>query len=234
MGRPERPVDRTVPAVAALADFLRERKALANLTYTEMAAKTKGLPSAATLKRAASGVYVPEQSTLRAFVIATFTDSDWRNDHYRAVGRTADELWVRARRAARAPYYLDKAPDPTLISTRADLSRALRDLWVWSGCPSPLAMEQIAGTGELPHTTVRRIIEGRTLPASTHQAVGFLFVCRMIGPAPASEDENKHWIEALMRIGFSTEEEFIVASDKFLGNFEAKYPSGRPVVKSAA
>lgn len=231
MGRPEKPVDRTVPAVAALADFLRERKALAGLTYAEMAAKTKGLPSAATLKRAASGVYVPERDTLRAFVIVTFTDSDRHNDHYMTIGRTAEELWVRARRAVRAPYYLDKAPDPTLISTRADLCRALRDLWVWAGCPSLLAMEQTAGTGELPRTTVRRVIEGRTLPASTHQAIVFLFVCRIFGSAPTKDGENQHWIEALIRIGFSTEEDFIVASDKFVENFEAKH-SRRMIIQS--
>ncbi|MEV7374695.1 hypothetical protein AB0O51_27920 [Streptomyces sp. NPDC090301] len=37
MGRPERPVNRAVPARAKLADFLRSRKAKAGLTYEQMA-----------------------------------------------------------------------------------------------------------------------------------------------------------------------------------------------------
>lgn len=58
MGRPEKPVDRTVPARAKLADFLRDRKTAVSLTHQQMSDLMNGSPSKATFERAASGASV--------------------------------------------------------------------------------------------------------------------------------------------------------------------------------
>ncbi|MEU5247377.1 helix-turn-helix domain-containing protein [Streptomyces asoensis] len=179
MGRPEKAVDRTVPARAKLADFLRDRKSAAGLTYEEMAkfSQTKGAPSKATLERAASGVTVPSMETVEAFITVTTTEEE------EFAGNLADslnhglELWIRARRATRAPYYVHKAPDPELISTVSDLSRYLRHQHVWAGCPTPGEMQRMSGPGLLPISTARRIINGDTLPVDAHQAIAFLSAC---------------------------------------------------------
>ncbi|WP_105974940.1 helix-turn-helix domain-containing protein [Streptomyces geranii] len=193
MGRPEKPVDRTVPARAKLAVFLRRRKADADLTYEQMAEKTNGLPSKATFERAASGVTVPSWDTVAAFVTVTTTAQVWLMSTSDPMVR-AKKLWVCARRATRAPYYVHKAPDPRLISIPADLSRALRHQHIWAGCPSPGEMERMSGPGELPATTTRRIIAGDILPVDPKQAIAFLKACDVLTHA-----DLKAWLAAAIR-----------------------------------
>ncbi|MFF6779291.1 hypothetical protein ACFY8W_37865 [Streptomyces sp. NPDC012637] len=60
------------------------------------------------------------------------------------------ELWIRARRATRAPYDVHKAPDPAFIFSRADLSRALRRQHIWAGYLPPGERQRIAGSWSLP------------------------------------------------------------------------------------
>jgi hypothetical protein len=193
MGRPEKPVDRTVPASAKLADFLRRRKADADLTYEQMAEKMNGLPSKATFERAASGASVPSWDTVIAFVTATTTAQVWLMSTSDPMVR-AKKLWVCARRATRAPYYVHKAPNPHLISTPADLSRALRHQHIWAGYPSPGEMERMAGPGELPATTTRRIIAGDILPVDPLQAIAFLKACDVLARA-----DLESWLDAAIR-----------------------------------
>jgi transcriptional regulator with XRE-family HTH domain len=177
MARPEEPVDRTVPARAELADFLRARRARAGLTYREMSRLTNGMPSKTTLERAASGAGDPALKTVETYVELTMTKEEEFDGGIGAATDQARNLWIKARRATRAPYYLHKAPDPTLIGCRADFSRALRDQHVWAGYPSPGEMERMSGPGELPRSTTRRIIQGRTLPVTATQAIAFLKAC---------------------------------------------------------
>ena len=179
MGRPEKPVDRTVPARAKLAGFLRDRKAAADLTYEAMAKllQVQDPPSKATLERAASGVTVPSWATVEAFVVVTPTGEE---KFVGGLGAAMDhglELWIRARRATRAPYHVYKAPDPNLVSSAADLSRALRHQHVWAGYPTPGEMQRMSGPGQLPTSTTRRIIKGETLPVDPQQAIAFLNAC---------------------------------------------------------
>ncbi len=197
MGRPEKPVDRTVPARAKLADFLRDRKAAANLTYREMSEITDGAPSKATLERAASGASVPLWETVRAFVLVTMVEEEEPESIFAAPPAMArgKELWIRARRATRAPYYIHKAPDPALISSKADLSRALRHQHVWAGYPTPGEMERMSGPGELPSSTTRRIIEGTTLPVDPIQILAFLNACYVLTPAGLEP-----WLAATVRV----------------------------------
>ncbi|MBB4796286.1 transcriptional regulator with XRE-family HTH domain [Streptomyces nodosus] len=192
MGRPENPVDRTVPARAQLADFLRERRSAAGLTYSQMAKVVGGQPSAATFERAASGTIVPSLETIRDFIIATTTEKEsFGPGPALARGR---ELWIQVRRATRAPYYVCKAPDPTLVSDTAGFLRALRHQHVWMGYPTPGVMERMSGPGMLPRTTTRRIIDGDTLPVDPQQAVAFLKACYVI-----DETELGLWLAAAVR-----------------------------------
>ncbi|MFC8818994.1 helix-turn-helix domain-containing protein [Streptomyces rochei] len=192
MGRPEKPVDRTVPERAQLADFLRERRNTAELTYGQIAKATGGRPSAATLERAASGTKVPSLDTVECFIQATTTDKESFGPG--AAQDRARNLWIRARRATRAPSYVGQAPDPTLISDTAGFLRALRHQHAWIGYPTPGEMERISGPGVLPRTTTRRIIAGDALPVDPHQAVAFLKACYVI-----NETELERWLAAAIR-----------------------------------
>lgn len=176
-GRPELPVDRTVPACAALADFLRARREAAGLTYRRMAELAGGKPSAATFERAASGTTVPAYSTVEASIFLTATEEEMFFDRMSTPLSRGRELWLRARRATRAPYYVHTAPDPRLVAFPADFRRALRDQHIWGGVPTPGEMERTAGPGELPRTTAHRIIKGATLPVDPRQAAAFLRAC---------------------------------------------------------
>jgi hypothetical protein len=74
---------------------------------------TNGVPtlSKATLKRAASGTYVPSWATVSDFIEATANEEELLIDRAIAQAR-GYELWVAARRATRAPYYVHKADFP--------------------------------------------------------------------------------------------------------------------------
>lgn len=194
MGRPEKPVDRTVPARGKLADFLRRRKTTAALAYEEMARRTNGMPSKATLERAASGASVPSWETVETFIKVTVTKEEEFTNSLGIALEQGRELWIRARRATRAPYYVHKAPDPNLISTVADFSRALRNQHVWAGYPTPGEMTRTAGPGELPSTTTRRIIEGTGLPVDPQQAIAFLKACYV-----TSAGDLAPWLAAAVR-----------------------------------
>lgn len=192
MGRPENEVDQAVPARAELAEYLRERRHAAGLTYSQMSVAQGGWLSKATFERAASGSTVPAWDTVEQFIAVTLTEKDvFGLEVFLTRGH---ELWVRARRATRAPYYVHKAPDPTLISDTAGFLRALRHQHVWAGYPTPGEMEATAKTGMLPKTTIRRIIAGDTLPVDPPQTLAFLQACFVQG-----ETELEQWLAAAVR-----------------------------------
>ncbi|WP_330321653.1 helix-turn-helix domain-containing protein (plasmid) [Streptomyces clavifer] len=190
MGRRENDVDQTVPARAVLAQYLRERRRAAGLTYSQMSEAVGGRISKATFERAASGSTVPSWDTVEWFIVVTSVKKGLlainANFHSR-------ELWVRARRATRAPYYVHQAPDPALVSCTAGFLRALRHQHVWAGYPTPGEMELTAGPGVLPKTTTRRIIAGDVLPVDPEQAVAFLRACYVESAA------LEQWLAAAVR-----------------------------------
>ncbi|MEV7715370.1 hypothetical protein [Streptomyces sp. NPDC088270] len=194
MGRRENAIDWTVPARAELAGFLRARRDAVNLTHEQIAARANGAASRATLRRATSGATVPLWHTVATIVEVTITKEEEFLESVEAALARALDLWIRARRATRAPYYIHKAPDPILIWDVADFSKALRAQHVWAGCPTPGEMERMAGPGELPSTTIRRIISGRTLPVDPRQALAFLKACYVITPG-----EHELWLAAALR-----------------------------------
>ncbi|WP_079034580.1 helix-turn-helix domain-containing protein [Streptomyces hirsutus] len=197
MGRPDKPVDRTVPARAKLADFLRARKEAVGMTYEQMAKSTNGVPtlSTATLKRAASGTCVPSWVTVSDFIEATATEEELLIDSTLAARARGHELWVAARRATRAPYYVHKAPDPALASSESDFLRFLRHQHVWAGYPTPGEMQQsVEHPWDLPTSTTRRIIAGDIMPVSPQQATAFLKACHVVAPV-----DLEPWLAAAVR-----------------------------------
>jgi transcriptional regulator with XRE-family HTH domain len=193
-GRHEKPLDNTVPERTELARFLRNRKTEAGLTYEQMAQRTEGAPSKVTFARAASGTSVPSWGTVHAFVVATVTQEEAFGASPVMALNHARELLIRARRATRADRYVYKMPDPTLVSDLADLSRALRDLHAWAGSPAPGEMERMAGPGELPRSTLRRIIRGEALPVDPAQAIAFLKACYV-----STFADLEPWLHAAVR-----------------------------------
>jgi transcriptional regulator with XRE-family HTH domain len=181
MGRPETPVDQTVPELAELALFLRGLRAQSGLTYAQMAARCQ-VP-AATLKRAAQGRTVPKLDVVLKYVDITTTDDYPNSERF---FRRAKRLWAKARFATR-PVYATRGyyrwPDPLLIHDLADLSRALRDLHAATGALSPGQLEKKAGGfGILPRSTARRILQGRTVPRDKNQLLGFVTACGVFEP----------------------------------------------------
>lgn len=221
-GRPELPVDDSIPACAELATFLRARRdAVGGLTYRTMAFLAGGTPSAATFERAAAGTTVPAWETVETFVEVTATKKEHFTGELRRAVIYAKHLWIRARRATRATYYVHTAPDPELISTEGDFSRALRDQHNWGGAPSPGEMEKQMGPGELPSTTARRIIKGLILPVTPEQALAFLIACE------AEFTSLRLWLEAAARLPLKRPQLWAEARDMYVfdeQNLEAEEP----------
>lgn len=121
MGRTENPVDRTLKAVAELAEFQRLCRTTAGLTYAELATVT-GVPET-TLRRAASGRGVPSRD-----VVVTAVTGCGGSD------KRATELWKKARyyqRLADSPRR--PAPALHLARDKGDLSAALAELYEENG-----------------------------------------------------------------------------------------------------
>ncbi|GGZ97143.1 hypothetical protein GCM10010371_66260 [Streptomyces subrutilus] len=183
MGRPELPVDHTVPARGELAAALRGLRAAAGLTYDELAVRT-GL-SAATLKRAASGRYVPAWETVTAI-------TEVCGDLHRDVG----QLWQRARVAQRGRLKdLPRPASPELITNAGALSEALVYFYEWAGGLPLRRLQELAGEAYfLPVSTAARIVGRQALPVSRQQCIAFLTACG-IGPRLV-----RRWADAYDRI----------------------------------
>ncbi|MEV5150309.1 hypothetical protein AB0L14_39785 [Streptomyces sp. NPDC052727] len=166
-----------------------------------MSDSVDGRTSKTTFERAASGASTQAWETVETYVELTMTREEEFTGSIGAAVDQARRLWIKARRATRAPYYLHKAPDPELISNRADFSRTRRDQHVWAGCPSPGEMSQASGPGMLPKTTAYRIINGRMLPVTPEQALAFLQACYVFTP-----EELTPWLAAGVRISAGTRE----------------------------
>ncbi|MEY2229512.1 helix-turn-helix domain-containing protein [Streptomyces sp. BF23-19] len=170
MGRPELPVDHTVPARGLLAEALRDLRRQAGLTYDELAVRTGVSP--ATLKRAASGGTVPALQTAQAVAAACGRDPI-------KIGT----LWRAARAADRGRLaQLRRPAAPELITTPAELSAALEYFYEAAGAPSlRLLARRAGGTHLLPVSSAGRIVNRQALPASRQQFVAYLTACGLAG-----------------------------------------------------
>nr|WSX54112.1 helix-turn-helix domain-containing protein [Streptomyces sp. NBC_00974] len=184
MGRPELPVDHTVPARGELAEALRAMRAGARLTYDELTVRS-GVP-ATTLKRATSGRSVPTWETVTAIAEACDGDEDG------LIG----PLWRRARIAERGRLKNLRTPgSPELINTPEGLSEALEYLYERDGALSLRRLQARAGGAHLlPVSTAARIVNRQALPASRQQCKAFLTACGI----PARQ--HRRWIQAFDRI----------------------------------
>ncbi|MEU6862286.1 helix-turn-helix domain-containing protein [Streptomyces sp. NPDC046876] len=84
-GRPQRPLDTTVPALAELAQHLRELRAAAGLTLDDLSATTHWSKGA--LSAAANGWHLPRWELVEAWVLACEPEANvdlWRARHARA------------------------------------------------------------------------------------------------------------------------------------------------------
>ncbi|WP_046780870.1 helix-turn-helix domain-containing protein [Streptomyces yangpuensis] len=193
MGRPEKPVDQTVPELARLATFLRDERAKTNRSYAVLADVAE--VSAATLKRAAAGTSLPTWHTVRQYlrachvqvphlVFVRLAEQLFFTDLY-APGfqDTLDQAmvyWNLAQKGMQKVQNRRPRPMPTCryVYDEADLSARLRELHAWAWSPSAHVMEERAGDfGVLPHSTAHRIIKGQTLPRRIDQLHGFLRAC---------------------------------------------------------
>ncbi|WCD91340.1 hypothetical protein KPP03845_200301 (plasmid) [Streptomyces xanthophaeus] len=166
MGRPELPVDFTVPARGELAAALRELRTTAGLTYAALAERTG--TSQATLKRAASGRIVP--SFERVSSIATACGIPPLFLHTQ---------WLAARLADRGRLARLRRPGaPELVTTRGALSEAMEYFYEKAGAPPLRQLQERAGGAHLlAVSSAARIVNREALPASRQQCVAFLTAC---------------------------------------------------------
>ncbi|MEU1133489.1 helix-turn-helix transcriptional regulator [Streptomyces sp. NPDC005900] len=184
MARPEQPIRAPDPELRALAEWLRTQRRTAGLTHRQMAAESRHAFSATTFSRAASGNRVPRLPVVEAYA--------------RACGAPVGE----ARRLWRAARYAEhrrrdpraEAPAPDRVHDRAELNRALRALYHRAGAMPLGEMERRAGRhGELPHSTVLRMLAGSSTLAAD-QLMAFLEVCGVTDGA-----ERIRWRDAWRR-----------------------------------
>ncbi|WP_053606772.1 response regulator transcription factor [Streptomyces sp. MMG1522] len=167
-------------AVARYLDGLRQ---IADVTFAELAARVARLGdprlmvSAATLKRASSGLTVPKETTVIAFVRGVLGDEDDYTEHL------ALRLWRMARAEERGLLSTLKAPSVGKIRTHADLAAALAAAYEEAGAPPLRALRQRAGTDTLdgahllPLSTAWRITRREAQPADWRQCEAFLRGC---------------------------------------------------------
>ncbi|GAA0452493.1 helix-turn-helix transcriptional regulator [Streptomyces olivaceiscleroticus] len=181
MGRPETPIATPDLALRKLAEWLRKQRNDARITYFEMAEQT--VFSMATLSRATTGERIPKLPVVEAYA--------------RACGASVKEarrLW----RAARYSEYRQTHPRSyavrlDLVREPADMVTALQHLYYRAGAMPIDEMERRAGGhGELPHTTLLRMVHGQTM-LSRPQLAAFLKVCEV------PPTEHAQWTRAWLR-----------------------------------
>ncbi|WP_406356321.1 helix-turn-helix domain-containing protein [Streptomyces sp. NBC_00658] len=158
MGRPQKPITAS-PALAELAQWLRNQRSAHHLTYRQMA-HLSGI-HATTLQRAAAGTSVPRLAVVESYARTCQADLV-----------VAHRLWRAARYEAcqkgqRGSAQLTLRPE--LVRDFADLVLMMRELHLRAGAPSLRTLQHNAGShGELPRSTLHRILSGRVLPSHDH------------------------------------------------------------------
>ncbi|MEU2856773.1 helix-turn-helix domain-containing protein [Streptomyces syringium] len=184
MGRRENPVSTRNAELLRLAEWLREQRELAGLTYRQLAGRAGY--HATTLQRAASGATVPKLGVVLAYARACEASPD----HARILWKRARFKQARGRHGPRAR----QAPPAALVRDFADLSAALLHLYERAGSPPLRSMERAAGGyGALPRSTAHRILHKQTVPHSPAQFMAYLDACEV------PESEQEQWVEAYSR-----------------------------------
>lgn len=208
MGRPEAPVDETVPARAAFAHYLRALRRTADLTYAELAELVPY--SASQLKRAASGGYLPPFPLAFAYASAChdrMEDGDLR--HLRRIALLHDQAEYAVAEHKLRERRSTVLAKPHLARDRADLGGAMRDQWAYAGRPAYRRIERDT-KNLVSHSTAHMIVTARTIPRDLLQYVAFLEACKVFGLSLTP------WLRAWVRVcGFPrTDEEFARTTER--------------------
>ncbi|MEU5666548.1 helix-turn-helix domain-containing protein [Streptomyces longwoodensis] len=208
MGRPEKPVDHSVPALGALAEHLRAMRRDAGLTYRQLAERTHY--SAAQLKRAASGVSLPSYKLVLAYAEGCCIHGDRKMERAAARATSLQEEAFRAVRRSRIEARATTVlPQPKYVRDHADLSGAMRDAWSHAG-RLPSREIEARSRGQLPHSTAHAICKGRCIPRDFRQFVTFLHACEIKGTA------LEPWFRAWFKVYGRPNERTVAAALQFL------------------
>lgn len=197
MGRPETPIDYTIPALGEAAEILRAMRHSANLSYEELAARANFSP--AHLKRAARGKWT-SVDVIEAYAQACVKSSSdiFFVAEVKYLHSLAAKAITDAEREARRSKVV---PKPQYARDEADLSGAMRDAWRRAARPTCRQIE-VSSRGQVPRSTANAIANGHTVPRDLRQFVGFLNVCEISG------DELAPWFRAWIKVrGVPTAEE---------------------------
>ncbi|MFF3090531.1 helix-turn-helix domain-containing protein [Streptomyces nojiriensis] len=153
---------------------MRDARRQAGLTYRDMAARAVFSP--VTFSRAATGERIPRLPVVEAYA--------------QICGAPVDEarrLWRSARHAEYRQVHPDSsgsgrglnASRPALIREPAEMMTALQALYIKAGAMPIKEMERRAGGhGRLPHSTVHRMLRGRSM-LGMDQLASLLQVCEV-------------------------------------------------------
>ncbi|MFD6826590.1 helix-turn-helix domain-containing protein [Streptomyces sp. NPDC060085] len=191
MGRPEKPLQgSSSPYLVALARELRNQRVTAGLTYAEMAASAS--VSAATLKRAASGILVPHIETIRQFYAACRPRLP--REQQVPLWTATLRAWQLARMEERGTLAA-RGVRIALIADARDLSLALYTFWEKKGA-LPVRAIRVYSKDEilLPLTSLERILKREALPQSKAQLLAIIRGCF------ATSMEEKQWDAAWQKV----------------------------------
>ncbi|MFJ9692524.1 helix-turn-helix domain-containing protein [Kitasatospora sp. NPDC101183] len=158
MGRPEKPIEASEPALGKLAAWLREQRDRSGLTYRELAAHTNYHPT--TLQRAATGRTLPGWKTVEALTGACGGDlkaarRKWAHAAY----------WTRVPHASgtrrlRAPRRRGRHPDH--VDSFGDLRQAMLEMRRRAHWPSLEELDHRARQAgrRLPPSTLALVLRG--------------------------------------------------------------------------
>ncbi|WP_030062463.1 helix-turn-helix domain-containing protein [Streptomyces novaecaesareae] len=156
MGRREKPIEATEPALGRLAAWLREQREQTGLTYRQLADRTNY--HATTLQRAASGRSVPSWKVVEAVTRECGGDL-----------KTARRKWSQANYWAHVPRPSGtrrlRAPrrvDPEQVDSFADLRRAMHEMRRKADWPSLKELDRRARARgrRLPSSTLALVLKG--------------------------------------------------------------------------
>ncbi|GLW73753.1 hypothetical protein Kpho02_60510 [Kitasatospora phosalacinea] len=160
MGRPRNPVDHSKPARGELAVFLRELQNDAGIDNTALAELTGLHPDR--VRRTLNGQTLPTSITVVEKIV-TACCADRSAAFTGRLRRRGTTLWHRARLEAQGLRPVSK-PEPELIGTYAALVDGMERLRMHAGNPSTRTLEEKAGPGLLPHTSLDRVFARDRLP----------------------------------------------------------------------
>ncbi|MFE9687828.1 helix-turn-helix domain-containing protein [Streptomyces sp. NPDC006285] len=170
-GRPENPIPAPLSPLGRLATALRNGRRRIDLSYTDLAERTR-VCSPGTLQRAASGAVLPKHEVARAFAQACGLDVD-----------EITQLWLAAYRGSPGGAHGPRqtAPQPHLVKDFPGLCNALEELRQLNGAPSYRTMEIRARTTgkELSRSTAYRICAQGQPPSSIECLEAFLVACEV-------------------------------------------------------